>query len=91
MTQIKASLQVSYDLDQVNIVTYDFIANSNSLTEEAASLGNHTPWGVGYVNTCGKKSPESGVKETRDTILTGFYLNWSKLSDGESQSIFDER
>ena len=46
MTQIKASLQVSYDLDQVNIVTYDFIANSNSLTEEAASLGKHTPLGV---------------------------------------------
>ena len=28
ITQIKASLQFSYDLDQANTVTYDFIANS---------------------------------------------------------------
>ena len=28
LTQIKSSLQVSYDLDQGNTVTYDFISNS---------------------------------------------------------------
>ena len=43
LTQIKASLQVSYDLNQVNIVTYEFI--SNSLEPEAESIGDHTtPW-----------------------------------------------
>ena len=35
LTQIKASLQVSYDLDQSNTVTYDFI--SNNLAADAAS------------------------------------------------------
>ena len=55
LTQIKASLQVSYDLNQSNTVTYDFI--SNSLVVEAASLGDHTPRGVADVNTRGKKAP----------------------------------
>ena len=41
MTQIKASLQVSYDLDQSNTVTYNYIANI--LKVEATSLGYHTP------------------------------------------------
>ena len=81
MTQIKASLQVSYDLDQSNKVTYDFI--SNSLAAEAASLGDHNPQEVVDVNTCGKKSPERGVKGAGGAIFTGFYPNWSKLSDGE--------
>ena len=36
LTEIKASLQVSYNLDQSNIVTYDFI--SNSLLAEAAII-----------------------------------------------------
>ena len=53
--QIKASPQVSYDLDQANIVTYDVIANS--LDSEALSIGYHTPRGVADVNTRGKKSP----------------------------------
>ena len=37
MTQIKASPQVSYDMDQANTVTYDFIANG--LAAEASILG----------------------------------------------------
>ena len=41
LTEIKASLQVSYDMDQENTVTYDFIFNS--LTVEATSLGDHSP------------------------------------------------
>ena len=41
MTQIKASLQVSCDLNQANTVIYNFI--SISLAEEAATLGYHTP------------------------------------------------
>ena len=36
LTEIKASLQVSYNMDQSNIVTYDFI--SNSLLAEAAII-----------------------------------------------------
>ena len=28
LTETKASLQVSYDLDQANTLTYDFISNS---------------------------------------------------------------
>ena len=46
LTQIKASLQVYYDLDQSNKVTYDFIANR--LSEDAARLGYPSPprsWG----------------------------------------------
>ena len=38
LTQIKASLQVSYDLEQANTVTYNVIAKS--LTVEATSLGD---------------------------------------------------
>ena len=41
LTQIKESLQVSYDMDQANTVTYDLI--SNILAAEAA-----TPWGLWY-------------------------------------------
>ena len=37
MTQIKASPQVSYDMDQANTVTYDFIAKG--LAAEASILG----------------------------------------------------
>ena len=72
-----------------NTVTYDFIFNS--LAEEAASLGNHTPRGVADVNTCGKKAPESGVKGAGGEIFTLFYPNWFKLLEGEKIYIFDER
>ena len=41
LTQIKASLQVSYDLERTNTITYNFIANS--LLAEAASIGYHIP------------------------------------------------
>ena len=41
LTQIKSSLQVSYDLDQANTGTYDFIYKSKAA--EAASLWDHTP------------------------------------------------
>ena len=71
LTQIKASLQVSYDLDQSNIETYDFIYNS--WAAEAGSLGDHTPRGVVDVKTTGKKSPESGFKGAGNAIFTGFY------------------
>ena len=87
ITQIKASLQVSYDLEQANTVIYDFIANS--LAEEASSLGYHTPWGVRGINTLGKKAPESSVKGAGGTIFNGFYPNWYNLSDREKQYIFD--
>ena len=78
MTQIKASLQVSCDLYQAITVTYDFIPNS--MEEEAASQGYHTPQGVVIFNTRGKKAPESGVKRSGGAIFTGLYPNWSKLS-----------
>ena len=54
LTKIKASLQVYYDLNQANMVTYNFI--SNSLAVEATSLGKHIPRGVEDVNTRGKKA-----------------------------------
>ena len=58
-------------MDQSNIVNYDFIVNS--LSAEAASLGDHPPQGVADVNTCGEKAPESGVKGAGDAIyLPGF-------------------
>ena len=89
LTQIKALLQVYYDLDQANTVAYDFI--SNSLAAEAASLVDHHPQRVADVNTRGKKAPEIGVKGAGGAIFIGFYPNWSKLLDREKQYIFDER
>ena len=89
LTQIKASLQVSHDLDQANTVTHDFI--SNILVVEAESLGDHTPQGVADFNTRGEKAPEYGVKGAGGAIFTGFYPNWSKLSDKEKQFIFEDR
>ena len=73
LTQIKGSIQVSYDLDQSNTVTYDFIAKS--LAAEAASLGDHNTLGVGGVNTRSKKVPNSGVKGEGGAIFARFYLN----------------
>ena len=89
LTQIKLSLQVSYDMDQANIVTYKFIVKS--LEAEAASLGDHTLQGVGGISTCDEKAPEISIKGAGGTILTWFYPNWSKLSDWEKQSIFNKR
>ena len=77
LNQIKASLQVFYDTDQANTVTYDFI--SNSLAAEATILGDQTPQGVTDVNTRDEKSPESGVKGSGCAIFTRFYPIWSKL------------
>ena len=70
LAQIKASLQVSYYLDQSNTVTYDFI--SNSLAAEYASLGYHIPRGFANGNTCGDKASESVVKGAGGAILDGF-------------------
>ena len=89
LNQIKASLQVSYDLYQSNTMTYDFIANS--LVEEAKILGDYTYQGVGEVNTRGNNAPQIVVKVAGGAIFTGFYPNCSKLSEGEKQCIFDER
>ena len=88
MTQIKSSLQVSYDLNQAKTVSCDFIAKS--LEAEAASLGVHIHPGVAYVNNRGKKSPEIGFKGAGGTVFAGFYPNWSKLSIREKQYIFDD-
>ena len=55
LTQTKASLQVYYYLGQSTTVTYDFIANI--MLTEVESMGDHNLWGVGDVNTSGKKSP----------------------------------
>ena len=89
LTQIKASHQVSYDLDQANKVTYDFI--SNSLAAEASIIGGQNPQGFVDVNTCGNKAPEIGVKGAGGAIFTRFYPNCYKLLDGEKQSTFDNR
>ena len=77
LTQIKASLQVSYDLNQANTVTYDFISNSRAA--DSTSLVYYNPWGVADVNTCGDKTPESGIKGAGGAIFTGFYPNLSKI------------
>ena len=74
LTQIKASLQVSYDLDQANTVTYEFI--SNSLVSEVSSIGDHNPWGFADVKNCCEKASEIGVKGAGGAIFTGFYPNW---------------
>jgi hypothetical protein len=41
LTQVKNALQVSYDLNKMGEVTYDFLANS--MAAEAASLPDHAP------------------------------------------------
>ena len=41
LTQIKASLQVYYDLNEANTETFNFAANR--LAEETASLVDHMP------------------------------------------------
>ena len=89
LTQIKASLQVSYDMDQSKKATYDFIAKS--LEAYAVSIGDPPPRGVADINTRGKKTLESGIKGEGGAILTGFYPNRSKTLDGEIQCIFDEK
>ena len=61
------------------MVTYDLIANI--LAEEAESLVEHIPRGVGDLNARGKKSPESSVKRTCGEIFNVFDPNWSKISD----------
>ena len=76
-------------MDQANTATYDFI--SNYMEAEDTSIGDHKPQGFAYANSCGKKASESGFKGAVGTILTGFYSNFSKLSDGEKKSIFNER
>ena len=68
LTLIKASLQVSYDMDQANTVTYDFIWNIQAA--ENASIRDHNPRGVTDVNTCGNKSPEIGDKGVGGAICT---------------------
>ena len=80
MTQIKASLKVSYNLYQFNTVTYKFIANG--MVAYSTILGYPPPpRGVGDVNALGERAPERGVKVSDGAIFTGFYPNWSKLSD----------
>ena len=88
LTQIKVSIQIYYDMDQANTVTYDFIYNS--LEAEAVRIGDHNTQGVTDVNTCGEKAPESGVKGAGGAIFTGFYPNCSKPLDVEKQYIFDK-
>ena len=51
LTEIKAALQVSYDLYQDNTVTYELIAKI--LATESSSLGDHNPTEVGDINTRG--------------------------------------
>ena len=89
LAQIKASLQVSYSMDQSNTVIYDFI--SNILAAEASSLGDHTPLRFVDFNTCDEKAPENGFKRADGAIFTRFYSNWFNLLDGYKQSIIDDR
>ena len=70
LTQIKASINIYYDIDQANTLTYNFI--SNILVAEAAIIGEHNTQGVVYVNTCGKKAPDSGFKGSGGAIFTRF-------------------
>ena len=86
LTQIKASLQVSYDLYQAKMVTYNFI--SKRLATEATSIGYYITQVFVDINTRGDKVSESGVKGTGGAIFTGFYPIWSTLSDREKKSFF---
>ena len=69
-------------------MNYNFIANI--LAAVFASLGDHIPQVVTDINTRGKKAPESGGEGAGGTIFTRFYPNWSKILDGDQQSIFEE-
>jgi hypothetical protein len=88
LIQVKNALQVLYDLDQDQVVTYNFAAEAANLPEhvpnrQASSLdsrGGH-----------GGSAPESGIKGPDGVIFTGFYKNFQQLSDEDKQAIFDER
>ena len=92
MTQVKNALQVQYDLDQGDTVTYDFIVNS--MAADAANQPDHVPnrntSGVGSHSGNGE-APSSGVKGSNGAIFTGYYKNFASLSKADKQAIFDER
>jgi hypothetical protein len=89
LNQVKSALQVSYDLDTNDDVTYDFIANS--LAVEATSMVNFASTrNTSGIETSGS-APATGIKGSDGTIFTGFYKNFSQLSDDDKQAIFDER
>jgi hypothetical protein len=80
LTQVKNALQVSYDLDKVGEVTYDFLANI--MAAKAGSLPDHAPnrqaSGVDRHPTPGS-APTSEIKGTNGDIFTGFYRNFQSL------------
>jgi len=92
MTNVKNALQVQYDLDQDEKITYDFIANS--MAADAANQPDHIP----NRNTSGldsqsgsSEAPTSGVKGPTGEIFTAYYKNFASLSKSDKQAIFDER
>ena len=90
LTQVKSALQVSYDLDAEENVTYDFIANS--LAVEATSLPDLAiSRQTAGVETQNGAAPSKGVKGANGKIYTGYYKNFQQLSDDDKQAIFDER
>jgi len=94
LTQVKSSLQISYDLDQTGDVTFDFIANS--MAAEAASVPDMASnRQVSEIDTSGRSggssAPTSGVRMPDGSIFTGFYKNFSQLSKADLKTVFDER
>jgi hypothetical protein len=88
----KSALMVAHDLDIVGLVDYSFIANSLSvqatnLTQDHATNRNTS----GVDSRGGSSAPEGGVKAADGTIFTGFYPQWTQLSDANKQAVYDER
>jgi hypothetical protein len=89
LTQVKNALQVQYDLDRDENVTFDFIANS--LAKEAASLPEFNPNRQASAVDSRSGVPESGIRGPDGVIFTGFYKNFQQLSENDKQAIYDER
>jgi hypothetical protein len=84
LTQVKNALQVSYALDQDQVITFDFIANS--MAAEAANLPEHAPnrqaSSLESRSGRGGSAPESGIKGPDGAIYTGFYQPASSAVSG---------
>ena len=79
-TQVKASLQVSYNLDQTSDVTFDFIANS--LAAEVASLPEYAQTRQASKIDSSRRTgdaPTQGIKLSNGAKITGYYKNFHSM------------
>ena len=90
LNQMKSSLQVSYDLDQMGDVTFDFIANS--LAAEAVSLPEYAQTRQASEVDSGVRAGEAPTQENKTpvgTIFTGYYKNFHLISEKDKRAVIE--